>query len=414
VKSHQDDTIAVEDLPFSAQLNVLCDGMATEQMKRQNTHVTEASSSTALPSRSLPLEIFFGSQPISSHYIKNLRFEISAKRHRSYLQAKYKWSDQTWGYLAMESLILCARRTTLDNAVNRSKLIHNWLNLGTQRGKVDRQSPPTARHCPYCAQQEDFWHLLSCADPRARLAQYKATLKLRKAIEGSPAAPTILRAVQLWTNTPSDEVDIPHGDSPFAPDISCAVATQHRIGWTNFFRGFLSIKWGFICSLHDSTVSPADQRQRAVIYVAKVIRAIQDYSLALWHSRNAILHGNSPSSRAILEATVNQNIIQLYELQSTFSSVIRSYFSLPLEERLKRPYRTKQRWLQLARLASSHATSRGSKQRVISTYFPYAPTSPSYFPQVRPSSGTVLPAVPAILQQLHIPFRSKQTRRPTL
>jgi hypothetical protein len=116
--------------------------------------------------------------------------------------------------------------------------------------------------------------------------------------------------VQLWTNTPSDEVDIPHGDSPFAPDISCAVATQHRIGWTNFFCGFLSIKWGFICFQHDSPVSPADQRQRAVIYVAKAIRAIQDYSLALWHSRNEILHANSPASRAILEATVNQQITQ--------------------------------------------------------------------------------------------------------
>ncbi len=67
VKSHQDDKIAVEDLPFSAQLNVLCDGMATEQMKRQTFHVTEASSSTALPSRSLPLEIFLTTHFLSLH-----------------------------------------------------------------------------------------------------------------------------------------------------------------------------------------------------------------------------------------------------------------------------------------------------------------------------------------------------------
>ena len=244
VKSHQDDKIAVEDLPFSAQLNVLCDDMATEHMKRQPTHVTEASISTALPSRSLPLEIFFGSQPISAHYIKTYGSKLAPKdivaNFKQSTSGVIKLQVPSWGYLATESLSLCSRRTTLDNAVNRSKLIHNWLNLGTQRGKVDRQSPPTARHCPYCAQQEDFRHLLSCADPRARLAQYKATLKLRKAIDGSPAAPTILRAVQLWTNTPSDEVDIPHGDSPFAPDISCAVATQYCIGRTNFFRGFLA------------------------------------------------------------------------------------------------------------------------------------------------------------------------------
>jgi hypothetical protein len=35
VKSHQDDTTDFDKLPFHAQLNVLCNQMATDQMKRQ-------------------------------------------------------------------------------------------------------------------------------------------------------------------------------------------------------------------------------------------------------------------------------------------------------------------------------------------------------------------------------------------
>ena len=35
VKSHQDDKIDFDKLPFAAQLNVLCDKMATNQLKRQ-------------------------------------------------------------------------------------------------------------------------------------------------------------------------------------------------------------------------------------------------------------------------------------------------------------------------------------------------------------------------------------------
>lgn len=71
VKSHQDDETAFELLPFLAQLNVLCDQMATEQLKRQRTDASESLLVCPLRTRTLPVEIAYKGQVISSHYVRN-------------------------------------------------------------------------------------------------------------------------------------------------------------------------------------------------------------------------------------------------------------------------------------------------------------------------------------------------------
>ena len=412
VKSHQDDKIHLDRLPFAAQVNVLCDRMASNQLKRQRFNEWERTQSHAIPTRHLPVAIYYDGQIVSSHYVSNIRSEICADRHRDYLQAKYHWTDQTWAWIAHDSLALCAQRTTLKHAANRSKLIHNWLNLGLQRAKVGNLTNPVARCCPYCSCDEDFTHLLSCAAPKARKAQYDALLKFRKAIEGPPGAAAILRAVKQWTQGPSNQVTIAPGVLAYEPAIARALTTQNQIGWTHFFRGFLSLDWGYICSPTDTT-PPAARYTRATKYVATVIQAIQNYSLALWTSRNEALHANSPDTNAIAHALLHQDITQLYEIRDTFSPILQSYFSLPLEDRLQRPIRHQQRWLHLARLATSHASARGAKQQVISTYFPYAPATQQSSPVLSPPS-TVTPsrAVPPILQQLTLQFRSTTAMPP--
>ena len=148
VKSHQDDTTDFDKLPFPAQLNVLCDRMATNQLKRQSANNWEATQSNPFCPRSIPVEVSYGRQVISSHYIARLRDEIGLDSHRTYLQTKYQWSDQTWALVAWESLEKCARHSATTNQTNRSKLMHkNWLNLGTQRARHGLGSPESVERC---------------------------------------------------------------------------------------------------------------------------------------------------------------------------------------------------------------------------------------------------------------------------
>lgn len=168
VKSHQDDSTEFDKLPFSAQLNVLCDTMATDQLKRQKTNVHERTLEVPLTPCNLPVEISYRGHVLSSHYVAILREEIGLDRHRLFLQNKYKWSDPSWTDIAWASFHLCARRTHNKNASFRSKLVHNWLHLGHSRAK--QSSASASSHismCPMCHESEDLCHLLSCPSPRA-------------------------------------------------------------------------------------------------------------------------------------------------------------------------------------------------------------------------------------------------------
>ena len=88
VKSHQDDKEDFEKLPFPAQLNVLCDRMATKQLLSQGDNDLARTLPCPLPTRTLPVEVFHGTQVVSSHYVARLREAICTARHRTFLMTK--------------------------------------------------------------------------------------------------------------------------------------------------------------------------------------------------------------------------------------------------------------------------------------------------------------------------------------
>ena len=395
VKSHQDDSTDFEKLSFPAQVNVLCDQMATEQLLRQQTHEQERTLPCPLTPRHLPVELAYSGQIISSHYVQRLREEISLSRHRLFLQTKYKWDDTCWENIAWESFSACAKTTRLSHAAFRSKLVHNWLHLGDQRSKFSTEVASIARNCPYCQLPEDFRHFLTCSSPRALKVRYDATAVLRKALDASPGATALFNAVQQWTSHPDDPVALPPSPRNCPGTVDSALSSQLIIGWPNLFRGFISIEWGNIVSRLDAN-SQEERRARALRSLAKAINSVQLYSYALWTGRNAVLHEHSESSLAIVHASLNHSISQLYSLQPSFSEILQSYFRLPLADRLRQSPRQRQRWLRLVRLATSHSSSSGTNQQLISLYFPYAvvPQAEEHPPGPMVCADTHAPSLP--------------------
>ena len=328
---------------------------------------------------------------MSSHYVTHLRDAILTDRHRLFLERKYKWSAQTSATVAWEALYTCARRTVVSQASTRSKLVHNWVNLGAQRASFGNNLPPSAteRWCPYCKAPEDFLHLLTCVDPRALKARYEATAALNKAMSDGGAGPRALyRAIKMWCQHPAEPLDVAARTLRAQPMVDRALASQTTIGWLHVFRGFVSLDWGDFYSHDDAT--PLDIRKsEADKSLATVVLSVQNYTLAIWKSRNAVLHEANSTGSEIVHASLNQAITQLYGIRSTLSPILQSYFHLPLEDRLRRSPRQRKRWLRLAQLASSHATSRGSHQQLLSTYYPHAPQAPEYYraPAISAAAG---------------------------
>ena len=347
VKSHQDDRTDVQDLPFSAQLNVACDALATTQLKRQLDQPGEASLSSPLPLRQLQVEVRYGEQVISSHYVSRLRDAICRTRHRDYLMHKYKWDPAVLDSIAWDSIEYCASRPNLSTPVTRSKLVHNWLNLGSQRSKIGRcPDATTESRCPFCDDEETFEHLLTCPTPRAKKIRYDAMSVLRKALSNTQGGSALVRAVKVWTDAPSEPVVITPPTLAYEPAILHAISSQLAIGWVHLFRGFVSQAWGHIYAAGDTT-SVSERHTRATSHTTPAVMAIQDYAIAIWQHRNSVLHEVGSHGMASIHATLNHSIVQIYGLKETFAPIIQSYFVLPLEDRLRTSPRQRARWLTL-------------------------------------------------------------------
>ena len=347
MKSHQDDKKDFEKLSFAAQLNVLADKQATKQLKTQEEVANERTMTNPLPTRGLPIAISYGGQIISSHYVTRLREAICTDDHKEFLLIKYNWSPHVASQIAWEAFSTCARRLNTTEGTTRSKLVHNWLNLGAQRATFhtgDDALVHSSQGCPYCNEPEDFHHLLTCTEPRALKSRYEAAVVLNKHMsQGGPGPQALYQAIREWTLHSEAPVTAQAQTLASQPQVDIALASQSRIGWLNVFRGFLSLDWGYFYSRDDQT--PEDiRRPNATKILSQVVLAVHNYSVSIWKSRNAVLHEaeNSIGSN-IINSNLNNSITQLYMISETLSPILQSYFTIPLADRLTTTVRQRKR-----------------------------------------------------------------------
>jgi hypothetical protein len=134
VKSHQDDKKDFSDLPFPAQVNVLCDRMATRQME-DHREGEWASQQNFLPTRNQPVVISIMGQNIPSQYIKRLRDAITSDAHRTYFQQRYRWDRCCLEHYCMGTIVRhwpphFPATMLLKSLQVSSQLAQSWLSTG--------------------------------------------------------------------------------------------------------------------------------------------------------------------------------------------------------------------------------------------------------------------------------------------
>jgi hypothetical protein len=88
-----------------------------------------------------------------------------------------------------------------------------------------------------------------------------------------------------------------------------------------FFRGLISAQWELIVGDDTASSHPrTDLSPQATSYLALVIRALQDFSLAIWKSRNEELQQHAEKSREIPHAQLNHEITTMSAIRSPPSS----------------------------------------------------------------------------------------------
>jgi len=120
----------------------------------------------------------------------------------------------------------------MKQAVNWSKLVPNWLNLGPQRAKFvnDDININHAKQCPYCQEDEKICHLLTCSHSSALKTRCNASETLWKAIKSDIAGPSLMKAIRYWTKDPSQPPTVKVGIHLTKNDGNHAIETQTEIG----------------------------------------------------------------------------------------------------------------------------------------------------------------------------------------
>jgi hypothetical protein len=373
VKSHQDSKAPYHQLPRNAQLNILADSLATEFLTNpQTTRYRPKANPFFFPSCRISLTV--NGQRVTAFPQEAIRFHINGTRLRQHYQKTNRhWEDSVWKTIDITGLGSALKSTAIPKRFQICKMMHGWFNTGQQRTKID---PLALGTCPCCGDPcETFEHILMCRDPRMRATRYNEMILLRSTIVtklgGSHAWLTLHQCLLFWIHNnldpPSTVILKQSLPAKFMPILSQAITEQTKIGWSMAFRGFLSSTWLHAQLLeHPRSTITGLRRQ----WLQQIIKANWRVSLALWDTRNGILHSTQANVQQIRESLIDAKVRLIYLSQDTFAATDQILFDLPLEIRLQKSSRDKRHWLSLvARYHPTTIAGRIGNQPLITQFF---------------------------------------------
>jgi hypothetical protein len=145
-----------------------------------------------------------------------------------------------------------------------------------------------------------------------------------------------------------------------------ALEEQDQIGWDLGMRGYLSQHWGLAIAAHPRLDLKNDKGKA---WTRRAILELWSFAHEMWAHRNAVLHN------AVLEASRkirDDDITKLYDKVDSFAAEDRWYFHMPLALRLKKPLRSRRRWLVNARVLAAKSHQRiFIGQMPLTAYYPH-------------------------------------------
>jgi hypothetical protein len=235
VKSHQDkDQPDTLKLSWKAQLNILCDRLATRQLAvcPLITRVT--------PNPYCNAYIAHGDKTISGQLRKSLFCAASQPIARDYLIQRYQWSPEIFAAIAWDPCHAAINSLTTPDHRFVTKLIHKLLPIGFRLKQRQAHMPSG---CPTCdAPVEDDWHWITCPS-RLEWRTKQATalshcLVLLKTEHGLKII--FLRAFKALLTTGNFAIP---ATATVSASEQAVVDSQSAIGWQHLLFGCLSKSW---------------------------------------------------------------------------------------------------------------------------------------------------------------------------
>lgn len=389
VKGHQDKETPYESLPIAGRMNVDADRLA-EQFRLRMEAGLESVIREGLHVPSMGISISVRGVRITSRYSHTIRAMIQGRKHREYLQERHGWNNETWRMIDHGSLTTAYLCQGPLQRIQCSKMMHGWLNTGRQKKKISPNAVDSHK-CPRCGEPDESQeHILRCPAASAHRTRYVLVYNMCKEITPNPRCPVqriFATCVKSWlenSETPQPDVSTVHDEQ--SDYLRTALWEQEQIGWHLAMRGYVSRHWKKAVaanprlvsvepvSTEDKTKRKPTPEEAADNWMRKLLLHLWEFGYAMWEHRNNVLHdAQLEASRRIRDAAMNEEIIKLYGNANKYAAQDRWLFEqMPLALRLKKPRRSRKRWLTLARVLAARSEHRANNipgQSLIRHYF---------------------------------------------
>jgi len=206
---------------------------------------------------------------------------------------RYKWTQEEFQRVDWDIFGKVFNSYSKFHQISVAKFVHGLWNTGEQQ-VLFKQDPEGI--CPCCKQtQETTLHLFQCLAPTMVANRSEQLVKFQEFLAQQdlpkPVKECMLAGLTEWTRSVSAKPKL-HAPTrgklmPAEQMATAAFSEQTSLGWDAFSRGHLSQYWRRAILLSN----PTYDEDATETFLRRILRKLHSFSLAVWESRNGIVHG---------------------------------------------------------------------------------------------------------------------------
>ena len=286
-----------QSLPIEVQINIACDGIATETTRIALGAATPPIHQTILtpPYDGSRAMLKIGKTWITAHYKKAIYDAHRTPAMTAYMIDKYPWTADTIKTVNWESIKSVRRSLSDTKKMQTCKIMHGWLPLGHMRHHITG-----INQCPGCTStNETIDHMLKC--PHPTITEKREVVLSQMLVKGkqNKIPKGVLTAfIQLLTKYTTGATD--YTLNTHSRTIQDAIAQQMAIGVDMMARGYIGIGW-------KDTVPTARHPTRILNKLQCMVW--MDFFKPLWQNRNELLHQQKNNYETAENAALTEQLM---------------------------------------------------------------------------------------------------------
>lgn len=355
IKAHQDESSNGVKIngPFKpeVQMNIFADELATKGVKTAGRVIIYK---PIFSTTTIGIKTRCGKDV--EDFRNYLLMKNNGKEMLNYYETKKGWKMNTIRSIDWEALNSLLRHASPIQKNRHIQTLHNWQNVGSQKGKIrdsrlgrDVQPPlqPTEEEkeihlCPNgCGETEESMHYIRCQEKemmkKRDLYRERAMNKLKKLRTNEGILGTVNQIIKRISN--DDEMFNLHNEVATigGKNLQVAIKGQEIIGWTAMIQGFVHKDWAEIQNNHYKRTGLNKRIYSKKRWKREFVNIVTQYGKDCWTSRNEAIHGKTTTEgRTMRLERLRNQVKQLYgKRRETTQKQKKNLYSVPLEKRLK-------------------------------------------------------------------------------